>query len=110
MSATAGAAKHSRSNDDHLAKVEISQKPRLLPSPHYVTLPQDQSSVINTPVITPPVRMWPYVSARTISETVETCPYTSSSMISLLVKGHLHCSPVGGGGRDSLSALGVKSV
>lgn len=105
-SVTAGAAKHSGSNEDHLAKVEISQRPRLQPSPRYV---QEQSSVINTPVITPPVCMWPYVSACTVSELAGTCTnIRCMSAMSLLVKGHHHCSPVRG--EDSLSALSVKSV
>lgn len=108
-SVTAGAAKHSGSNEDHLAKVEISQRPRLQPSPRYVPLPQEQSSVINTPVITPPVCVWPYVSACTVSELAGTCTnIRRMSAMSLLVKGHHHCSPVRG--EDSLSALTVKSV
>lgn len=47
--------------------------------------------MINTLVITPPVRMWPYVSARTAGGIVRTCMYIHLVSV-IFVKGHLHCS------------------
>lgn len=65
---TAGAVKHSGPNEDHLAKVEISQRPHFLPSPCYVPLPQKHRSVINTHVTTAPVCRRPYVAAHTVRD------------------------------------------